>query len=59
MLDSKNKLYRKIAELEVEIKMLKSEKKLLQYQLDRVTHKMWEKDSIIKEMKDGRSRDKK
>ena len=55
MLDSKNSLFKKIDELELELKNMKSINKLLEYQLSRATNDLMQKDLKIKEMKNGRS----
>jgi hypothetical protein len=52
---SKTELYKKIDELEMELKTLEKEKGLLQYQLDRAIHDIWVKDQRIKDYEeDGR-----
>ena len=55
MLDNKHNLYKKIKELEMENNNLKSEKKLLQFQLDRATVDLCQKNLKIKEMENGRT----
>lgn len=57
MLESKHNLFKKIDELEAELKNFKSVNKILQYQLDRAINDLWRKDMRIKEMENGRSND--
>ena len=57
MLESKSHLYKKIEELETELKNFKSVNKILQYQLDRAINDLWRKDMRIKEMENGQSND--
>mgnify|MGYP003628414386 FL=1 len=57
MLESKHNLFKKIDELETELKNFKSVNKILQYQLDRAINDIWRKDMRIKEMENGRSND--
>ena len=59
MLESKHNLFKKIEELETELKNFKSVNKILQYQLDRAMNDLWRKDMRIKEMENGRSNDSK
>ena len=59
MLESKHSLFKKIEELETELKNFKSVNKILQYQLDRAMNDLWRKDIRIKEMENGRSNDNK
>lgn len=57
MLESKHKLFKKIDELETELKNFKAVNNILQYQLDRAMNDLWRKDMRIKEMENGRSND--
>ena len=50
---SRTELYKKVEELELEVMTLKKEKELLQYQLDRAIHDIWQKDQRIKEYEQG------
>lgn len=57
MLESKHNLFKKIDELETELKNFKAVNKIIQYQLDRAINDLWRKDMRIKEMENGRSND--
>ena len=51
------RLFKKIDELETELKNFKAVNKIIQYQLDRAINDLWRKDMRIKEMENGRSND--
>jgi len=57
LLESKHNLFKKIDELETELKNFKAVNKIIQYQLDRAINDLWRKDMRIKEMENGRSND--
>ena len=49
MMKSRTELYKRVDELELQVKTLEKEKGLLQYQLDKAIHDIWSKSLRIKE----------